>query len=158
MDIKVLYNDRFNNRIYRSLWPSVYVSNSINIGSQTPLTPNLYAGNGNRGASTYHYLQTVTWPYTSNMADISQKIVFKLGGGITCCQAFSNIYLSDNYYGNFPLLWTDATANISVYRAPSVPINYADVIWINSVINPYPYQYYTYQNLMTLQVLFYSGY
>jgi hypothetical protein len=155
IDIKVLYNDRTNNQIFRSFWPSVYVSDSVNIGSQDSITGTLIPSNANRGSSTNHYIST-NWPYSSTFSDISQKIVLKIGGGVTCCQAFSSLSLSDSQTA-YTLLWTNTLANISVYRTPSKSV-ITTSLFINSVNNPHPYQKDTYEILKTVQVIYYSSY
>lgn len=142
LDIKMLYNDRTNNQIYRSFWPSVYLSDSINLGSQSSISGSLTFSNGNRGESTNQYIST-TWPYSSTNSDISQKMVLKIGGGITCCREFSSLTLSDSQTG-YTLLWTDTIANISVYRTPTKTVSTSTSLYINNVINPYPYQKATY--------------
>lgn len=156
INVKVAYFDRTNNRAYRSYWPSIYLSDSINIGSQSSISGSLTASNGYRGSNTNHYIGT-SWPYSSTYSDISQKIVLKIGGGITCCQSFSSLSLSDSQT-SYTLLWTDTTANMSVYRTPSKSISTSTNLYINNINNPYPYQKWTYENLKTIQILFYNNY
>lgn len=97
--------------------------------------------NNNRGASNTHYI-SIGWPYSSS-SDSSQKIVFKLAGGITCCQSFSSMTLRDNY-NTYTLLWQNTKANVSVYLTPSYGAGTGRDLWITSVNNPYPYQRDTY--------------
>ena len=66
----------------------------------------------------------MNWPYSSNYNDISEKVVLKVEGGITCCNSFSSMYFDSNRTGSFSLLWRDNVANISVYRTPSITYNY----------------------------------
>jgi hypothetical protein len=156
INIKIIYNDRTNNRIYRSYWPSVYLSDSVNIGSQSSVSGSLTLSNYARGANTNHYIAT-SWPYSSTYSDISQKIVLKIGGGITCCQAFNSLSLSDSQT-SYTLLWTDKIANMSVYRTPTKSISTSTNLYINNVYNPYPYQKWIYENLKTVQIIFYNSY
>jgi hypothetical protein len=132
------------------------MSDSVNIGSQSSVSGSLTASSYNRGALTNHYIGT-SWPYTSANTDISQKVVLKIGGGITCCQSFSSLSLSDSQT-SYTLLWTDTIANISVYRTPSKSATTSTNLYINNVYNPYPYQKWTYENLKTIQIIFYSNY
>jgi len=87
-----------------------------------------------RGADSLHYWN-VNWPYYSSTSDVSQKISFKLFGGITCCQTFTNLWFSDTTVF-YERLWVNNAANVSVYKMPTrnqgVNVNFH----INSVKNP----------------------
>lgn len=109
----------------------------------------------NRGDSTNHYIN-LNWPYSSNYNDISQKIVMKIYGGITCCQSFSSLSLSDSQT-SYTLLWTNTGTNTSVYRTPSKST--INTYWyINNVINPNQVSYQTYIKVMQTTFIMYSSY
>lgn len=95
INVRISQIDRTNNKIYTSNFPSVYASDSYNRGTPTQMGGNYYKNNADRGAGAVHYLQ-VGWPYTSNYNDISEKVVMKIRGGITCCNNYDNFYLDDN--------------------------------------------------------------
>ena len=95
INVRISQIDRTNNKIYTSNFPSVYGSDSYNRGTPTQMGGNYYRNNADRGAGAVHYLQ-VGWPYTSNYNDISEKVVMKIRGGITCCNNYDNFYLDDN--------------------------------------------------------------
>jgi hypothetical protein len=137
INIQFRYIDRTNNRKYSSYWPSVYLSDSINMGSSTAISGSLAQSASNRGASSTQYV-TISWPYSSNAGDVSQKVVLKLAGGVTCCNSFSNMNLRDNGV-SYTLLWRDTKANVSVYQTPSRSSGSVDM-WITGVINPHAYQ------------------
>ena len=83
--------------------------------------------------------------------------MLKLDGGITCCTAFTNFYLSDNRTGaNYERMWYDNVANISVFRVPSMSVSSTD-IRITGVVNPYPIQKETYEQLKKIEISFYSA-
>lgn len=102
----------------------MYVSDSINIGVPATISGNFYSTNYNRGAGSTQYT-SITWPYSSDYNDISQKIVMKIQGGITCCQNYANFVLDDNRTGANSLveLWKNTVANITVYRTPSLSVS-----------------------------------
>lgn len=119
INVRITFLDRTNIRKYTSYFPSLYASDSVNRGIPSAISGSLAFSNANRGTSTTHYIST-SWPYTSNYNDISQKVVLKVRGGVTCCTSFASLGLDDNLTGSaYTLLWTDKVANISVYRTPS---------------------------------------
>ena len=136
----ISFIDRTNNKVYTSHFMSLYSSDSINRGVPGVMSGTPYFTNTNYGSSNYNYIPT-TWPYTSNFNDITQKVTLKIGGGVTCCNSFSNLQLSDNRTGHaYTLLWTNTVANISIYRPPSFAIGLTIDMRILNVINPYPIQ------------------
>lgn len=143
INVRISQMDRTNNKAYTSNFPSIFVSDSYNRGIPTQLGGTFSRANSNRGTSTYHYL-TVNWPYTSSSSDVSQKLVMKIHGGITCCNSYSNFYLYDTSVGNYVVLWTDTVANITVYETPTHSA-VSTAIRIQGVKNPYPYQKETYE-------------
>lgn len=147
IDIMFRFIDRTNSRSYQSYWPSVYVSDSKNMGSPTEISGTLGRTSNYRGASNTHYI-SIGWPYTSS-SDTSQKMVLKLAGGITCCQPFSSMSLRDNY-NVYTLLWQNTKTNVSVYLTPATGAGAGRDLWITSVNNPYPYQRDTYEKLKKL--------
>lgn len=144
INTRISFIDRTNNKVYTSNFLNLYSSDSINRGVPSALSGSLQFASNSRGASTYNYIST-TWPYSSNYNDISQKVTLKLGGGITCCNAFSSFTLSDNRTGSgYTLLWTDSVLNMSVYRTPSITGGWSTDLQILNVVNPYPIQKATY--------------
>lgn len=140
INVRISFLDRTNVRTYTANFPSVYASDSINRGVPTGIGGSLYFSNGNRGASNYHYIP-ISWPYSSNYNDISQKVTMKIQGGITCCNAFNSFVLSDNRTGSgYTLLWYDNVLNMSVYRTPSLGNGWSTDLQITGVVNPYPIQ------------------
>ena len=137
INIQFRYIDRTNNKKYSSYWPSVYLTDSINIGSSTAIGGTLYQSVSNRGAGSTQYI-TISWPYSSSSIDVSQKVVLKLAGGITCCNSFSNMNLRDNG-ASYSLLWRDTKANVSVYSTPTRSSGTVDM-QITGVVNPHAYQ------------------
>lgn len=159
INVRISLVDRTNAKIYTSKFLSVYASDSINRGVPTALSGSWTKSNSNRGASgVYHYFP-FNWPYTSNVGDISQKLVLKIGGGITCCNAFTNFIVDDNQAGTtYTRLWYDTIANISVYQIPTIASGTSISLRINSVKNPYPIQKETYEQIKKVQFLFYNNY
>lgn len=141
MDVRISFVDRTNTRIYTSRFPSVYASDSINRGIPTALSGTWTRVNAARGITgTYHYF-SFNWPYNSNIGDISQKIVMKIGGGITCCYTFTSFTLSDSVAGTtYTRLWYDSVANISVYQTPTISSGTSMQQRITNIKNPYPIQ------------------
>jgi hypothetical protein len=121
--MRISYYDRANNDVYTSNFPSIFISDSVNKGIPSEISGSLSRSSSSRGSSTNHYV-TMNWPYSSNYNDISEKVVLKVEGGITCCNSFSSMYFDSNRTGSFSLLWRDKVANISVYRTPSITYNY----------------------------------
>lgn len=158
INVRISFIDQTNNKVYTSNFPNLYSSDSINRGVPAAMSGSLSFASNSRGASTYHYIAT-SWPYSSNYNDISQKVTLKLGGGITCCNAFSSFTLSDNRTGSgYTLLWTDIVSNISVYRTPSITGGWSTDLRILNVVNPYPIQKETYEQIKKMEISFYSGY
>ena len=155
--MRISYVDRSNNDIYTSNFPSVYISDSHNIGIPTSISGSLARSNSNRGSSSYHYFN-IYWPYSSNYGDISEKVVMKIQGGITCCNNYDNFVLDDNRTSSYTELWTDKVANLTVYRTPSISNNQYTQLQILNVVNPYPYQRDTYEQIKKIEILFYDGY
>ena len=141
--------DRTNNDLWTSYFPIVYISDSHNIGIPGQVSSHLNRGSANRGASTFHY-NVIHWPYSSNYNDFTEKMVMKIGGGITCCNAYDNFVLNTNVTGAFTELWTDKVANITVYRTHSIGHNTYMQLQIQNVINPFAYQRDTYEELKKL--------
>lgn len=145
INVRISFNDRTNNKKYTSYFPSLYASDSVGRGIPSAISGSLSFTNGYRGASSTHYIST-SWPYSSTYSDISQKVVLKVRGGVTCCTPFSNLGLTDNRTGGsaYTLLWTDKVANISVYRTPSITGGWSTDFQVTGIVNPYPYQKETY--------------
>lgn len=144
--MRITYVDRTNSDVWTSNFPSVYVSDSHNIGIPTNISASLSRSNSDRGSSGYQYLN-MYWPYSSNYNDVSEKVVMKIEGGITCCNNYDNFYLDDNRTSAYTELWTDKVANITVYRTPSRSYNTYTQVQIMNVVNPYPYQKDTYEQI-----------
>ena len=157
MDVRVSLIDSTNNKVFSSYFPAVYFSQNSNLAAASALGGTLSGSNMNRGASTYQYF-AISWPYTSSVSDTSQKIVLKVQGGLTCCNPFSSFSLNDNVTTSYSLLWTDSVANISVYQTPTHSSGLSTRLNINNVVNPYPYQFDTYNQLLLINVLMYSNY
>ena len=100
INMRISFVDRTHNDFFTSNFPSVYVSDSHNIGTPQSVSGSLVRSSSNRGASTDHYV-TMNWPYSSNYNDISEKIVMKIEGGITCCNTYDNFALDSNVTGAF---------------------------------------------------------
>ena len=148
INVRITFLDRTNIRTYTSYFPSLYASDSVNRGIPSAISGSLAFSNANRGASSTHYIST-SWPYSSNYNDISQKVVLKVRGGVTCCTSFANLGLTDNRTGGsaYVLLWTDRVANVSVYRTPSITGSWATDLQITGIANPYPFQKETYEQI-----------
>ena len=93
--MKISYINRANNDIWTSYFPSIFVSDSIDTAIPSVLSGGFFMTNDDRGVSNTHYT-SISWPYSSNYNDISEKIVMKIQGGITCCQNYANFVLDDN--------------------------------------------------------------
>ena len=156
INMRVSLVDRTNNDIWTSNFPSIFVSDSHNTGIPSQIGGTFNRASANRGASTFHY-NTMNWPYASNYNDISEKVVMKIKGGITCCNAYDNFYLHSNV-SSFVELWTDKVANITVYRTPSISYNNLMQLQIRNVFNPYAYQRDTYEQVKKVEFLFYNDY
>jgi hypothetical protein len=155
VNLRINLVDRTNSKLYTSYFPNLYYSDSINVGVPSSLSGSIVVSGPNRGASSTHYT-AVSWPYSSNSGDVSQKIVMKIYGGITCCRAFTSLSLSDDQTG-YTLLWANAGTNTSVYVTPSkstISTNW----YISGVINPNQVSYQTYNQLLQITFLMYSGY
>ena len=157
INMRISLMDRTNNDVWTSNFPAVYVSDSHNIGIPTQIGGSFTRSNSNRGASAYHY-NVMYWPYTSNYNDITEKVVMKISGGITCCTAYDTFVLDSNVTGAFVELWTDKVANITVYRTPSINHNTYLQLQILNVKNPWAYQRDTYEQIKEIEVLFYDNY
>jgi len=112
---------QINSRVrYYTYWDSIFYIDSVNVGVPGTFSSNLQRSSGAHGSSNgYLYFNSVSWPYTSNVNDISEKVVLKIEGGITCCRAYDDFYMRDDSQGTWTELWTDKVANITVYRTPS---------------------------------------
>ena len=77
--------------------------------------------------------------------------MLKIQGGITCCQNYANFVLVDNRTGASTLveLWRNTVANLTVYRTPSLS-SISTNLEIRNVINPYPIQKETYEQIKTI--------
>lgn len=64
IDITFRYINRGTLISYTSYWPSVYLSDSVNMGSPTEISGSLVRSNNNRGFSNTHFIP-ISWPYTS---------------------------------------------------------------------------------------------
>ena len=140
INLRINYADRSTSdhtlfKTRTSYFPNIFVSDSVNVGVPGVLPGTMIRSANERGASTTLHYWAVTWPYTSNSGDVSQKIAFKLQGGITCCQSFTTLWFSDAtvYYDR---LWVNTAANISVYRMPTRNSGNGVNFHINSVNNP----------------------
>ena len=49
-------------------------------------------------------------------------------------------------------------ANITVYRTPSITNSYSTQMQIKNVVNPYPIEKETYEQIKKIEILFYSNY
>ncbi len=157
INMRVNLVDRTNTRVYTSYFPNIYYSDSINTAVPANLGGSIGISNNNRGASTNHHMFIADWPYNSNSADVSQKIVLKIAGGITCCQSFNSLTLTDSQTG-YTLLWSNPNANTSVYETPSKGIN-TDTYWyINNVVNPNQVSFQTYNQLRETTFIMYVSY
>ena len=157
INVRITQVDRTNNKVYTSNFPSVYASDSWNRGTPSELGGSLSRSNSNRGASEYFYYN-IGWPYSSNFNDISEKVVMKIRGGITCCNSYHSFYMDDNVTSAYTELWTDTVANITVYRTPSRSSGQSTSIQIINVVNPYPIDKETYEQLKELEIFFYDNY
>lgn len=128
--------DRTNTAIYTSFFPNVYQSDSINAGVPSNLGGSFTRSNNFRGATNVDHYMNLNWPYNSNSADVSQKIVMKIYGGITCCQNFASLYMNDSQASVYNLLWTNSAANTSVYATPSKAVSTNTNWFIKGVNNP----------------------
>lgn len=83
----------------------------------------------------------------------------KIAGGITCCQTFSSLTLSDTQVGSYGTpLWSNPILNITVYNTPTLGVG-TNINWnINNVVNPNQVMYATYQNIMTTTFIMYNNY
>ena len=155
IDLRLSLVDRTNTRLYTSFFPNIYYSDSINVIVPSNLGGSIAMTSSARGASNYHYLN-LNWPYNSNNADSSQKVVFKIEGGITSCNAFSGLSISDSQ-GGYSLIWSNTGTNTSVYEIPSKgQIN--TNLTINTPTNPQLVHYWTYTKVYTVTFIMYSGY
>lgn len=109
-----------------------------------------------RGVANYHYLN-LNWPYASNNAVSSQKFVFKIEGGITSCNAFSALSISDSQAGGYNLIWSNYATNTSVYEIPTNVVSNTNIT-INTPKNPQLVNYWTYLKVYTVTFIIYSGY
>ena len=139
IDVRVSLFDYTAKQVFTSNFKSLYLSDSTDLTVPTELSGTFTRSNVDRGASAYHYLPT-SWPYSSSSSDISQKIVMKIGGGVTCCNSYDNFYLDDNQGSPYTELWTDTTANLTVYQMPTHSSGLSTQIRIYNILNPYPYQ------------------
>jgi hypothetical protein len=78
INVRVSLVDRTSTRVYTSFFPNVYFSDSTNIAVPASLGGSIGISNNVRGASTNHHMYIADWPYNSNGADVSQKIVMKI--------------------------------------------------------------------------------
>lgn len=56
INMRITYVDRANNDVHTSNFPSIYISDSENIGVPATISGSLAKANNARGASTYHYI------------------------------------------------------------------------------------------------------
>lgn len=118
INLRLSLMDRTNTRLYTSYFPNIYYSKSININIPTNLGGSIAMTNAARGALNYHYLN-LNWPYSSDSTDSSQKLVFKMEGGLTSCNTFTSLSLVDSQSSTYTLLWRNTGLNISVFETPS---------------------------------------
>jgi len=156
INVQVNFKDRTNNKVYTSYFPQIYVSQSANVNIPTNLGGTLARTSSYRGVSNTHYL-AMSWPYNSNSADVSQKVVMKIFGGITAVQPFSSFVLVDSqlYY---TLLWANVNANTSVYSTPSKSYTTSTNLQITNVINPQAVHAATNDQLLSVTWIFYVTY
>lgn len=147
INVRITYVNRNANDIFTSNFPSVFISDSHNIGIPTSISGSLARSNSNRGTTSAYQYTNIYWPYSSNYNDISEKMVMKIEGGITCCNSYDNFVLDDNQVGSYTELWTDKTANMTVYRTPTHSNNLYTQIQIKNVNNPHPYQKEEYEKI-----------
>lgn len=141
INVRVSFFDRTNSKTFTSYFPSIYASDTVNrvVPQIFSNTSALTLSSTTRGSSSYYYFN-LNWPYTSSNSDISQKMILKINGGVTCCTLFSSFALYNNRTGTQTLLWTNKISNISVYRTDSISSGASTQIRINSHTNPYPIQ------------------
>ena len=139
IDLRISFFDRTNNDVYTSYFPEIFASDSVDVSIPQGVGGSLSRSNSARGGSGYQYIN-MHWPYSSNSGDKSEKLVLKMEGGITCCNAFSNFYLDTNRTSSFSVLWRDDVANMTVYSTPSISYNTYLRFEIMNVNNPYPWQ------------------
>ena len=113
INLKISYVNRPNNDVYVSEFPSVYVSDSHNRVVPSSISGSLQRSSSERGASSTFYT-VINWPYDSRSPDVTEKIVMKIQGGITCCQNYDSFVLDDTRTsGDINELWTNKLANIT---------------------------------------------
>lgn len=157
INVRINLRDRTNSKVYTSYFPQIYISDSFNTVIPTNIGGSLSRTSASRGIGNYHYLN-LNWPYNSNSGDISQKIVMKLQGGITCCRAFSSLTLIDSQSAVYTLLWSNLRANTSVYITPTKGYTTNTNLTIQNVINPEAVMAATNDQLLTATFIFYSSY
>lgn len=150
--------DRTNTAIFTSYFPNVYYSDSVNVGVPTNLGGSFTRSNNYRGATNVNHYMNLNWPYNSNSGDVSQKIVMKIYGGITCCQSFVNLYMNDSQSSTYTPLWTNSAANVSVYITPTKGSGTNTNWFIKGINNPNEVSYQTYNKLYTVTFAMYSSY
>lgn len=155
IDLRMNLIDRTNTKIYTSNFQNIYISQSSNIVTPTNLGGSLTMSNSYRGVSTNHYMN-FNWPYGST-AFTSEKIVMKITGGITCCQAFSSLTLSDSQT-TYSVLWSNPNTNTTVYSTPTKGYNQNTNWYISNIINPNQVSYYTYNQNPQVTFIMYSAY
>jgi hypothetical protein len=158
INMRISMYDRTGSTSYTSYFPNIYISDSINVGAPADLGGSIAMSDSNRGTtSTSHYMGIADWPYDSDSNDVSQKIVMKIYGGITCCQSFTSLTLSDSQTTP-TLIWANPNTNTSVYRTPSKSMYTNTNLYISGVNNPNQVSYQTYNQLMQVTFIMYSGY
>lgn len=155
MDVTITFIDMTTRKVYSTFFPELYVSDSVNI-NPTPvsLSSTYYMDSNIYGASTRHRLN-FNWPQSSTNT-ISEKTLVALSGGILCCTAISGLSF-DGQSRTFPVLWANTKANIVVLDTPSMSTGGTN-FYINSLVNPYPYQVSTYNTTMTVSMIIYKDY
>ena len=82
----------------------------------------------------------------------------KIKGGVTCCNDYDSFVLDDNRTSSYTELWTDKVANITVYRTPSISASQSTQLQIKNVVNPYPCQKESYEQIKKIEIFYYNDY
>jgi hypothetical protein len=157
INLRIQLRDRYYKNGYTSYFPNIYYSDSTNIAVPTNLGGSIGWTSSARGASNLHYMN-LNWPYTSNSADVSQKLFVRVLGGITCCQSFNNLNLQDSQGATYNILWTNTKANITVYSTPSKNSGTNTNLTLRNVNNPQPVNMATYNENPIVNFAYYYSY
>lgn len=107
------------------------------------------------GASTSHYLN-FNWPQASS-SSYSEKTLVAFSGGLLCCSALTSFSFTAQGYG-MTVLWANTKTGTVVLSNPSALTSTGTNFYINSAVNPYPYQLTGYNTTRTLGIIIYKSY